>query len=72
MVLYKGIDDGSFLFYSNYESRKGRDLARDNRAAVVFYWFPTHHQVRVSGTVRRLRRTSIRAVSSRDSKGFVR
>jgi pyridoxamine 5'-phosphate oxidase len=56
MVLYKGIEDGAFLFYSNYESRKGRDLAHDNRAALVFYWFVTHHQVRVSGTVRRLSR----------------
>jgi pyridoxamine 5'-phosphate oxidase len=56
MVLFKGIDDGSFLFYSNYESRKGRDLAQDSRAAVVFYWFQTHHQVRVSGRVRRLSR----------------
>jgi pyridoxamine 5'-phosphate oxidase len=56
MVLFKGLQDGSFLFYSNYESRKGRDLAEDNRAAIVFYWFPTHHQVRVSGTVTRLDR----------------
>jgi pyridoxamine 5'-phosphate oxidase len=56
MVLYKGIEEGSFLFYSNYESRKGEDLAHDNRAAMVFYWFQTHHQVRVSGTVRRLSR----------------
>ena len=54
MVLFKGLRDGTFLFYSNYESRKGRDFAEDNRAAIVFYWFPTHHQVRVSGTVRRL------------------
>src|SRR5260370_40339723 len=51
MVLYKGLRDGSFLFYSNYESRKGLDLAEDNRAAIVFYWFPTHHQVRASATV---------------------
>jgi pyridoxamine 5'-phosphate oxidase len=58
MVLFKGLDDGSFLFYSNYESRKGRDLAKDYRAAAVFYWFQTHHQVRVSGTVRRLNRTA--------------
>ena len=58
MVLYKGIEDGAFLFYSNYESRKGRDLANDNRAALVFYWFVTHHQVRVSGTVRRLSRNA--------------
>ncbi|MDQ2943879.1 MAG: pyridoxamine 5'-phosphate oxidase [Candidatus Dormibacteraeota bacterium] len=54
MVLFKGLRDGSFLFYSNYASRKGRDLARDTRAAIFFYWFVTHHQVRVSGTVRRL------------------
>jgi pyridoxamine 5'-phosphate oxidase len=56
MVLFKGIHDGSFLFYTNYESRKGRDLTQDPRAAVVFYWFVTHHQVRVSGTVRPLSR----------------
>jgi pyridoxamine 5'-phosphate oxidase len=56
MVLFKGLRDGSFLFYTNYESRKGRDLAHDPRAASVFYWYPTHHQVRVSGSVRRLSR----------------
>jgi len=66
MVLFKGISDGSFLFYSNYESRKGRDLAEDSRAAMVFYWFQTHHQVRVSGTVRRLdRKASLAYFSSR-------
>jgi pyridoxamine 5'-phosphate oxidase len=56
MVLFKGLSDGDFLFYSNYGSRKGRDLAEDNRAAIVFYWFATRHQVRVSGTVRRVSR----------------
>jgi pyridoxamine 5'-phosphate oxidase len=56
MVLFKGLEDGAFVFYSNYESRKGKDLAADNRAAIVFYWFVTRHQVRVSGTVRRLSR----------------
>lgn len=66
MVLFKGIRDGSLLFYSNYESRKGLDLSRDNRAAIVFYWFLTHHQVRVSGTVRRLdRKTSLAYFSGR-------
>jgi pyridoxamine 5'-phosphate oxidase len=54
MVLYKGIDGGAFLFFSNYESQKGRDLALKNRAALVFYWSATRHQVRVSGTVRRV------------------
>jgi pyridoxamine 5'-phosphate oxidase len=56
MVLFKGIEDGAFVFYSNYDSRKGRDLDVDKRAALVFYWFVTHHQVRISGTVRRLTR----------------
>jgi len=56
MVLFKGVEDGAFLFYSNYGSRKGRDLADDSRAALVFYWSAPRHQVRVSGTVRRLTR----------------
>ena len=56
MVLFKGIEDGAFLFYSNYESRKGRDLAANKRAALVFYWSVTRHQVRISGTVRRVGR----------------
>lgn len=55
MVLFKGIDDdGAFLFYTNYSSRKGRDLGSDGRAALVFYWFATRHQVRVSGTVKKV------------------
>ena len=56
MVLFKGLEDGAFLFYSNYSSRKGRELAQNNRAALVFFWSITRHQVRVSGTVRRLSR----------------
>ena len=54
MVLFKGLEQGSFLFYSNYASRKGRDLGADPRAALVFYWPATRHQVRISGTARRL------------------
>jgi pyridoxamine 5'-phosphate oxidase len=56
MVLFKGLESGAFVFYSNYESRKGRDLAASNRAALVFFWSVTRHQVRVSGTVRKLAR----------------
>jgi pyridoxamine 5'-phosphate oxidase len=55
-VLFKGVEDGAFLFYSNYGSRKGRDLATDPRAAAVFHWSVAERQVRVSGTVRRLSR----------------
>jgi pyridoxamine 5'-phosphate oxidase len=58
MVLFKGIDGDAFLFFSNYESLKGRDLAANKQAALVFYWSVTRHQVRVSGTVRRLSRTA--------------
>ncbi|HZK73233.1 MAG TPA: pyridoxamine 5'-phosphate oxidase [Clostridia bacterium] len=58
MVLYKGIEADEFLFFSNYESRKGRDLVATKHAALVFFWSVTRHQVRVSGTVRRLRRTA--------------
>jgi pyridoxamine 5'-phosphate oxidase len=66
MVLFKELRDGDFLFYSNYGSRKGRDLVQDNRAAMVFYWFATRHQVRVSGTVRRVsHKTSLEYFTSR-------
>jgi pyridoxamine 5'-phosphate oxidase len=61
MVLFKGIETGSFLFFSNYESRKGRDLAANHHAALVFYWSVTRHQVRVSGTVRRVSRAASQA-----------
>jgi pyridoxamine 5'-phosphate oxidase len=54
MVLFKGLEDGGFVFYSNYQSRKGKDLAQSPRAALVFYWYATRHQVRVSGSVRKL------------------
>lgn len=56
MVLFKGVEGDGFVFYSNYESRKGRDLAANNRAAIVFYWSATRHQVRASGRVSRLSR----------------
>ena len=61
MVLFKGVEDGSFLFYSNYGSRKGRDLRAERRAALVFYWSATRHQVRVSGAVRKTSRDISRA-----------
>jgi pyridoxamine 5'-phosphate oxidase len=56
MVLFKGVGDASFVFYSNYDSRKGRDIGHDRRVALVFYWSQTRHQVRVYGTARKLSR----------------
>jgi pyridoxamine 5'-phosphate oxidase len=51
MVLLKGFDQDGFVFYTNYESRKGRELAENARAALVFYWPPLDRQVRITGRV---------------------
>jgi pyridoxamine 5'-phosphate oxidase len=51
MVLLKGTDDRGFVFYSNTESQKGRDLERDPRAALVFYWKSLNRQIRIRGPV---------------------
>jgi pyridoxamine 5'-phosphate oxidase len=54
MLLLKGADARGFAFFSGYQSRKGRELADNPRAALVFYWRPLGRQVRVEGSVRRL------------------
>jgi pyridoxamine 5'-phosphate oxidase len=55
MVLLKGIDERGFLFFTNYESRKGRELADNPRAALVFHWaLDPRRQVLVTGRVERL------------------
>jgi pyridoxamine 5'-phosphate oxidase len=51
MVLLKGFDPGGFVFYSNYESQKGRELAHNAKAALVFYWAELSRQVRITGQV---------------------
>lgn len=53
-VLLKGVDGRGFVFYTNYESRKGRELADNPEAALVFLWLKIERQVRVEGTVERL------------------
>jgi pyridoxamine 5'-phosphate oxidase len=54
MVLLKDFGERGFVFYSNYESRKGRELAENPRAALLFYWDPPRRQVRIEGEVGRL------------------
>ena len=56
VVLCKDIDvpTGSVRFFSNYESRKGRELAANAHAAAVFHWDHLHRQVRLEGTVHRV------------------
>ncbi|HWN43304.1 MAG TPA: pyridoxamine 5'-phosphate oxidase [Thermoanaerobaculia bacterium] len=56
VVLLKGCDDRGFVFFTHYDSRKGRDLAENPRAALVFYWPEFDRQVRVEGTVERTSR----------------
>lgn len=51
VVLLKGVDQRGFVFYTNYGSRKGRELRENPRAALVFYWAPLNRQVRVTGSV---------------------
>jgi pyridoxamine 5'-phosphate oxidase len=54
MVLLKGTDDRGFVFYSNMESQKGRELERDPRAALVFYWKSLNRQIRIRGPVEKV------------------
>lgn len=51
VVLLKGCDARGFVFYSNHDSRKGRELQDNPRAALVFYWSAFDRQVRVEGRV---------------------
>lgn len=53
VVLVKVADADGFVFFSNYESRKGNELAANPRAALLFYWDPLGRQVRVEGPVQR-------------------
>lgn len=54
IVLLKEIDDRGFVFYTNYDSRKGRDLESHPFAALVLFWEPLHRQVRIEGSIERV------------------
>jgi len=64
MVLVKGFDERGFVFYSDYASRKGRELDANPRAALLFHWDPLGRQVRIEGPVQR--------VSAGESAAYVR
>jgi pyridoxamine 5'-phosphate oxidase len=53
-VLLKGVDDRGFVFYTNYNSRKARELDDTRRASLLFYWPSLVRQVRVDGTVEKV------------------
>lgn len=60
IVLLKDFDERGFVFYSNYESPKGRELAENPRAALTFYWARLERQVRISGLADRISRDESR------------
>ena len=61
VVLLKGVDARGFVFYTHYDSDKGRELRENPRAALVFYWPLQDRQVRVEGTVEKTSRAESEA-----------
>lgn len=61
MVLLKEVSQSGFVFFTNYGSQKGRELDRNPRAALVFYWPQMHRQVRVTGRVSKTTRSQSEA-----------
>lgn len=51
MVLLKGCDENGFVFYTNFESRKGRELLSNPNAALLFHWKSLRRQIRIEGEV---------------------
>jgi pyridoxamine 5'-phosphate oxidase len=64
MVLVKAFAEGRFVFYTNHSSRKGRELARNPRAALLFHWDLLGRQVRIEGQVAQ--------VSAEETAAYVR
>jgi pyridoxamine 5'-phosphate oxidase len=56
IVLLKAVDERGFSFYTNYESRKGRELAQNPKASLTFFWVGLERQISVQGTVSKLSR----------------
>jgi len=54
MVLLKDFDEQGFVFFTNYNSRKGQELAENPQAALVFWWAELERQVRISGRVEKV------------------
>jgi pyridoxamine 5'-phosphate oxidase len=56
IVLLKGVDDSGFVFYTNYDSRKGQELAENPHGALLFYWPELTRQVRIEGDISQVSR----------------
>lgn len=53
-VLLKGVDDRGFLFFTNYRSRKAREIEQTGRASLLFFWRSVERQVRIDGRIERV------------------
>jgi pyridoxamine 5'-phosphate oxidase len=60
-VLLKSVSNEGFTFFTNYNSRKGNELSRNRRVALLFGWYPLHRQVRAEGTAELVPRTESEA-----------
>lgn len=69
IVLLKEVDARGFVLYTNYHSRKGRELDAAKRAALVFWWPPLERQVRVEGAVERVAEATSDAYFARRPRG---
>lgn len=69
MVLLKGVDARGFVFYTNLESAKARDLAGNSRAGIAIHWQPLHRQVRAAGSVTRVGREEAAAYFATRPRG---
>lgn len=54
VVLLKGVENGGFIFYTNYESRKGKELLENPYASMTFFWSTMEKQVRIEGKVQKV------------------
>ncbi len=69
IVLLKGLDTRGFVFFTNYESKKGNELNDNDHAAVVFFWKELERQIRVEGVVEKVTATESDAYFSSRPKG---
>lgn len=69
MVLLKGLDGGGFVFFTNYESAKGRELLASRKAALCFHWKSLRRQIRVRGPIEEVGRKEADAYFATRARG---
>ena len=69
IVLLKGVHDGKFTFYTNYNSKKSQDLIENPHAALVFNWLSMQRQIRIQGSVQKMDRSESEAYFQSRPKG---